>query len=279
MQYVVDNNNDQRVIEIPETPSLPGPIADGLRVALGHSASVEDIESLHSRHPLIEAAVRESRQTGTGDFRVRFVLGDEASPVLEAQRSSRGRLALTKVVYSGYESEDRLVVTAIFEDSEVLRPAEAAHELLRLPCEDLDDTELGCTLTQADLDEVVDEELFLDQSDVSRREQKSFERAVDQLNQFMDDRALVLRRELVAAAGALERAEIARDNAHGADARQAAQKRVLRCEQQLQVLEVELEKISSRSDVIYEKWSRHAHSRRYRPPEPERLFNVEFVIA
>ena len=39
-------------------------------------------------------------------------------------------LALTRIEHRGFEREDRLKVTAVFENAEVLRPAEAAQELL-----------------------------------------------------------------------------------------------------------------------------------------------------
>ena len=277
-QHTLHADNGRRVIEVPGSEALPALLAEGLRVGLGHSSSLEEMESLHGRHPLIKAALRESQHSGTGDFRLRFVLADDSSPVLKAHRGARGRLALTKVSYSGFESEDRLVVTAIFEDSEVLRPAEAARELLRLPCEDLSDKEPPCLLTKGDLDEVVDEEMFLDQSDAARREQDRFELALDQLNQFMDDRSLILRRELTDVAAALEQAETTRDGALGAEARQAAQERVLRYEERVQAIEADLGKVDSRADAVYEKWRNHAHARRYKPPEPERLFSAEFVL-
>ena len=120
--------------------------------------------------------------------------------------------------------------------------------------------------------------MFLDHSDAARREQDRFERALDQLNQFMDDRSLVLRRELIDVAAALEKAETTRDGALGPEARQAAQDRVLRHEERVQAIEADLEKVDSRADAVYEKWRDHAHARRYKPPEPERLFNVEFVL-
>ena len=104
-----------------------------------------------------------------------------------------------------------LLVTAIFEGSEVLRPEEAAHELLKLPCTDLPTTAMKSSLTKEELDEVVDEEIFLDQSEAAQRDQASFEKAIDQLDQFMEDRALLLRRNRTDLAGRIESAEGKRD--------------------------------------------------------------------
>ena len=98
---------------------------------------------------------------------MRFVLGDQASPRLRALRGVRGRLALTRVARRSFEREDRLVVTAVLEGAEVLRPAEVAMELIQQPCEDVARFDPPIALGATELIEIVDEELFLEQSQTS----------------------------------------------------------------------------------------------------------------
>ena len=160
-----------------------------------------------------------------------------------------------------------------------LRPEEAAHELLKLPCTDLPTTAMKSSLTKEELDEVVDEEIFLDQSEAAQRDQASFEKAIDQLDQFMEDRALLLRRNRTDLAGRIESAEGKRDAALGADARQNAEAKLRKLELEAEELDSSLSRLATRQDDDYEKWKKHAHSRRYRSPKAERLFNVEFELA
>ena len=268
----------RRAITIPPSPTLPDGISAGLTVALGSARDLGEIESLHAAHPLIEAAVDEARLAGAGEFCVRFELTDDAPEALKQRRGSRGRLALTRVSHRGFEREDRLKVTAVFEDAEVLRPAEAALELLRQPCEDAEPLGPPQKLTSADLDEVVSEELFLDDSVVAKSEQESFERAIDQLDQYMEDRILVLRRAREGLAERLGEAEHARDRALGADARGRAEARAQRLADELDKLDRQLEELTAREDDEYDRWKQHAHRRRYEAPTSERLLAAEFVL-
>ena len=71
---------------------------------------------------LVLAALDEARAAGSGSFSVRFRLTENAPAALRSRSGARGRLALTRVSYRGFEREDRLVATAVFEDAEVLRP-------------------------------------------------------------------------------------------------------------------------------------------------------------
>ena len=105
----------RRVFHIGASPRLAGSAAGGLTVALGPARDLADIESLHLAHPLIEAAVAEARRAGAGPFRVRFRLGRDVPEVLRRRHGARGRLALTRTAHRGFEREDRLRVTAVFE--------------------------------------------------------------------------------------------------------------------------------------------------------------------
>ena len=210
---------------------------------------------------------------------MRFRLTDSAPEALRDRSGARGRLALTRVSYRGFEHEDRLVATALFEDAEVLRPAEAALELVQMPCEDITAPAPALSLTPNDLDEVVDEELFFDQAKAAQAENDEFAKTLDQLDQYMEDRLLVLRRTREDASVRLQEAEEKHAAALGADARAKAEGMLRRMETEIEELEVQIERLIARDDDDYGKWKTHAHQRRYEPPHAERLFSLEFVIA
>ena len=274
-----DERNGLRLLHIGASRHLPTPFSQGASVALGGAPTSEGMDTLHLAHPLIKAAVAEARQLGSGAFRVRFELGHGAPAALRARRGSRGRLALTRIAHRGFEREDRLCVTAVFEDAEVLKPAAAALELVRQPCTDIAPFDAPLEVTAEHLDEVVDEEMFLDQSESAGADQASFEATMAQLDQYLADRTLVLRRNRERHLRRLANAERARDGALGADSRAKADARVRQAEQEVERIDAQIEELAARNDQTYRRWKTHAHGRRYTAPTVARLLTAEFVIA
>ena len=279
IDHATEVHEGRRLIRIPASERLPGALSAGLSVAAGHADALEQVDALHVAHPLVRAAIDDARRRGSGTFAVRFRLTAQAPEVLKQRRGSRGRLALSRMSYRGFEREDRLVATAVFEDSAVLRPAEAALELLHMQCDDLPAPLDDLAVTVDDLDEVVDEELFFDQAHAAHAEEQAFSRALDQIDQYVEDRLLVLRRGQREISDQLKHAEERRDAALGADARSRAEDRIGRLEQELSDADDQIERLAARDDSDYERWRSDVHRRRYEPPQAERLFDVEFVIA
>ena len=261
------------------SPKLPKPLQGGGTVMIGGSRGLNGADPLHVGHPLIEAAVQSARRQCTGQYRVCFRLQPSAPAALRKHRGSRGRLALTRIHYDGFEPEQRLRATAVFEDAEVLRPADAALELLRQPCEDVAEFAQPLEVSAAHLDEVVDEELFEEQGRVANLNQQGFEQALNQLDQYLADRTLVLQRAKRQHSQHLATAERRRDTSAGADNRAKATVRVQQLEGQVEKVEKELAALASHEDETYQKWKQHAHQRRYAAPTGERLLSAEFVIA
>ena len=268
-----------QLLHIGASPRLPTPFSKGATVAFGNTPPSVGTDTLHLAHPLIKAAVDEARLSGSGAFRVCFELGPDAPPPLQARRGSRGRLALTRIAYRGFEREDRLCVTAVFEDAEVLRPADVALDLIRQPCTDIGPFETSLDVTAAHLDEVVNEEMFFDQSRASGADQASFDATMEQLDQYLADRALVLRRNRERQLKRLATAERARDAALGADNRARADARARQAEREVERLDDQLAELAARNDETYRRWKTHAHDRRYTVPKNTRLLTAEFMIA
>ena len=266
-----------RLLHVGNSARLPETIRDGVSVAIGRAAGTRD--SLHLAHPLVDAAVDEARRSGAGSFQLRFELGTDVPTVLQERRGSRGRLALTRVTYAGVEREDHLVATAVFEGDEVLRPADAALELLKQPCTDLAPFEPTIEITREHLDEVVEEELFFEQAEVSASEQENFDRAIDQLDQFVADRVLVLERARADADRRLTTAEHQRDRAMGGEARSRADARAESVTAEIEALDERIHKLVTREDETYQRWKAHAHERRFGSPKIVRLLDAEFEIA
>ena len=161
----------------------------------------------------------------------------------------------------------------------MLRPAEAALDLVRQPCTDIAPFDSPLAVTAAHLDEVVDEEMFFDHSSAASADQASFEATMEQLDQYLADRALVLRRNRERHLKRLASAERARDAALGTDNRARADARARQAEQEVERLDGQITDLVARNDQTYRRWKTHAHDRRYTVPETTRLLSAEFTIA
>ena len=268
----------RKVLHYGASPRLPKPFQSGGTVVIGGTHGLTGADPLHVGHPLIKEAVLRARNQCAGEFRVCFRLRPSAPAALRRHRGSRGRLALTRIRYDGFEPEERLRATAVFEDAKVLRPAAAALALLRQPCEDAAAFATPLKVSAAHLDEVVSEELFEEQGRVAAINQQGFEQAMAQLDQYLADRTLVLQRARRQQSRRLAAAQRRREQSVGADARTKAETHVQQLEGEIEKAERQLAALASHEDDTYQKWKRHAHQRRYAVPTGERVLSAQFVI-
>ena len=260
-------------------PALPDELREGAQVAIGHAKDLEDADPVHLGHPLVRAALEESRGATRDRLRVRFTLDDNSKGALDMYRHKRGHLVVTKVTYGGVEPVENLVSSLVFEDAEATVSRDLADTLLSTGAEDVEEFSSPLTVTDEDIEDTIEENIFLDQARVEAAEQKHFERTMEQLERFMDDQVLVLRREQEHVKARMREMEATRDSALGPDARDDATKKLVELENQLEKLEVRIAKLDGRNDADYQRWKQHAFDRRYASPEKTRILDVEFVIA
>jgi uncharacterized membrane-anchored protein YhcB (DUF1043 family) len=261
--------------------SLPAGFETGGAVIVGRSDEAE-ADALHPGHPLVQAALEEARAASAKPFRVAWKLGRSAPPQLAASKGRRGRLALTRVRYEGFERVDRLIPTALLasesKDAEpIALDADCARWLLDRPPRDNPRLET-ITGMDAELEDAIDEMIFLDQAEVSAQEQQFFDRSIEQVERYMEDRLLVLRRRLAAESKSLEAAQDRRDAALGSDARDEAARRIGAIQKNIDELEAEISRLEQREDPGYEQWRDRVHQRRYRPPAVTRILDVDFIL-
>jgi ABC-type phosphate transport system auxiliary subunit len=114
---------------------------------------------------------------------------------------------------------------------------------------------------------------------VAADEQVRFERTLEQVERFVDDQLLVLRRRREELDERLRHARTRRDAALGAEARSQAEAELGRLQAELDEADSEIARLAARRDPEYEKWRDHAHRRRYLAPSAERILDVEFVLG
>ena len=271
--------SDHRQVGFALSPSvqLPDGWRDGGTVGVGHAKDLEDADPLHLGHPLVQAAVAEAREATQKRFCVAWVLNDSAPQLLKLHRGKRGYLVLIRVRYEGFERVDRLVPIAVLEGESVPLEPSAARWLLNQPPRDR--AEFNPALdVQSALDDAIEELLFVDQSDCARFEQQRFERSLEQIERYIEDQLLVLRRRLSAATPALRASEDKRDTALGSEARSEAEERIRKVQKEIDEVEAQIGRLENRDDPEYERWRKHAHERRYRPPATTRILDVEFIL-
>ena len=83
-------------LELSAFPALPEELREGVQVAIGHAQDLEDTDPVHLGHPLVRAALEESRAATEGRLRARFKLNDKSGGPLDEYRHKRGYLAVTR---------------------------------------------------------------------------------------------------------------------------------------------------------------------------------------
>jgi hypothetical protein len=184
---------------------------------------------------------------------------------------------LIRIRYEGFERVDRLVPIVLLEGETTPFDSVCAHWLLDQPPRDRPKFPSGLDF-EGVLGDAIEELVFADQAEVADLEQQRFERNLEQIECYVEDKLLVLRRRLSTATAALHSSEDMRDAALGSDARTQAEDRILRVQAEIDALEAQIERLQNRDDPEYERWREHAHERRYRPPAVTRMLDVEFIL-
>lgn len=258
-------------LRVEPSAELPDDLRGGFVAHLGDARGAEDVEPLHMGHALVRAAIEEARASSREPFAVRI-----AAP--EGMREGqRGRVRVVRVRYEGYETQEVLIPVCVLENDPSPVEATLAEALLRAPIREAPGLEVH--IDDDDLDDAVEEVLFVNEEAIAAREQERFSRAVQQIETSMEDRVLLLERQKADAVARLAEAEAKREAAVGSEARTAAEKALARREAALEKIEAELERLRQRDDEDYARWMKRAHERRSRPPVVETVLDIRFELV
>jgi adenine-specific DNA-methyltransferase len=277
VDYERQPGEERSHLRIDASPLLPEGCREGLTLTIGHADQMGDADPLHLGHPLIAAAVAEARQATAESQRVRLCL-DPKLNALASYQGRRGRLQVTKVTYQGFEPEQRLLVTALLEGDHDAIPEEDARQLLAIAAADLDRLEPPLTVNPEELEDAVEEALFLDQAHVTAAEQARFEQMIGQIERYVEDQTMVLQRRSSELELRLAKARARRDAAMGSEDRARAEAQVKKIASEQEEVEEQVKRLTARHDEEYERWRQHALERRYRRPETERILDIELTL-
>ena len=274
-QRIAVNGNIR--FELSASDRLPDGWRDGGIVAIGEARNLEDADALHLGHPLVQAAVTEARDATVTQSPVAWILDKTAPRELLAHKEKRGRLILVRIRYEGFERVDRLIPIALLEGEVSPLSTDSANWLLDHQPQDRP-APRKLEIESDVVDDAVEEMAFTDQLEVSGEERAPFERNLEQLERYVEDQLLVLRRRLSAARQSLLAAQDKRESALGAELRSQAEARVRSIQEGIDAIESEVARLETRDDADYQKWRRRVQQRRDTPPQIHRLLDVEFVL-
>jgi hypothetical protein len=256
---------------------LPDGWREGGTAAIGEARNLADAEPLHLGHTLVQAAVAEARDATANGLRVAWALDDSAPRELVDHKGKRGRLVLVRIRYDGFERVDRLVTTAVIQGEVSPLPIDSAQWLLDHAPHDR--PELSTLYFESGMvEDLLEELVFADQVEVAGDEQRPFERKLEQIERYVEDQLLVLRRRLGVARQSLRAAEDRREAALGADSRSQAELRVRAIQEEIDDIEGDVARLEARDDAEYQRWHQQVQTRRERPPEVNKILDVEFIL-
>lgn len=261
------------VFEIAPDQALAADIGEGRRFATGDARSLTDAEALNLVHPLVRNAITDSRNWRGGSLELQ--LPPDPSSALAALAGGVGVLRVALVDYNGFEPAQRLVAAAVV-DGTPIDPL-VAGSLLHLRATDAAVPKL--TADQQLISDALDEAVFVDQRDIEKTEQKHFEQAIRQLERFVEDKILVLRRERASISEKLRYAKERRDQIVGSTARERIEAEIEKLASRDESLERRISALESREDEVYKKWRDNYHKLRYQPPIVTLLFDATLQIS
>jgi hypothetical protein len=265
------------IYDISPSPNLPNAHRDGGLFLIGDAREAGPGEQLYPGHSIVRAAVDEARQATSRPLVVELGPGEAGLPEsLATSVGQRGRLVVTKVAYRGLEPVDQFLVTALVEHED--QPIELSIETL-LQLSILDSARAGAppAVDDRDVDDAIEEAVLKDQVEATKEDQRRFERKLAQLDRYLEDQILVLRRK---------RADRKRRLAERQRKSAMAPSLVAKKDQEIQALEREISRLEERIDLLqrgedpdYQKWRDKLYERRFQQPTVERILQVEFQIA
>ena len=258
--------------------SLPDGYRDGFVAIIGDSRDLSEGEVLHVGHPVVQAAIEDARRATADPFRVTFgPLNGSAPDDLRPLAGRRGRLVVTKASYRGIEPMDNLLTTAVMEGSEDPLDAPMVETLLNLPIHA--GGPAAAPEGWGDLQGVVDEAVFNDQAAVSTQEQVRFQQMLRQLDHYLADQILIMRRRRAALDARIDDIEKRREKALSPQIGIDTHSQIDRLNTQRSEIDRQIERLEEGGDEEYRVWRERLFARRFRKPDVVRVLDVQFEIA
>lgn len=257
--------------------ALPEGYREGFVAIVGDSRDLGEGEALHVGHAIVQAAVEAARNTTRGPMSVVFEVGAESPLELRGLVGRSGGLAATLVLHRGIERVDNLLVTAILDGELDPLPASVLTALLGLSVRDGGQTPVS--QDPSAMEEAIDAAVFDDQAAVSAQDQVRFEQMLRQLDHYLADQVLIVRRRQAGLDAQIEEQLKRKQQAAGTQAGDAADVKLKQLLRDREQLSQQIAKIEEGGDDEYRLWRERLLARRYSRPDVRRVLDVRFAIV
>ena len=276
--YDRESRDQLTIYKIGPSEALPEGLREGVTVAIGGTEGLEDADPVHLGHPLVTAALEEARSVTKHSFRLQVSVPDDDDG-LQALRGRVGRLVLAKVRYDGFEASESLMPAMLLDgEPEPLDPKLSTRLLIHGRLQDASVEDGPGRISDEDVEDALEQLVFEESEELSRTENRRFERAMAQIDRFVDDRLLLLQRQQESLTGRISNAEAELERAAGARQRTKAENQLRKFRGDLEGVEEKIVALRSGEDEVYRRFREQAHERRYTTPTVERLVDVDLRI-
>jgi len=272
IDYRCEATEDGELLHVSASAHLPPMLRDGVDCALGFA---QTHTSLSLRHPLVVAAVADSRERSVGDGVV--VVSSAAEPTLAPLAGKSGTLRVVKATFDGFEKVERLIPFVLFGNDEDPVVGQVAEAILRAPMLS-DSTQPRSGIETAALDDAASGLLFRMQQEVDPPEQERFEHADRQAERFVADRLLFHRRRQKVAQRRADELRQRQEGATSATARSSVELDIVKHGKVVDEIESVINRLEVRDDAPFQSYQDHIQRRRYTPPTIMTLFDLELVV-
>ena len=263
-------------LHVAPAATLPANLAGGVHVTIGPAS--EGLSALHLTHPLVVAALEAAQSEPRDHYRISCRLSEEAPSELARRRGASGRFVLIKVRYEGFEPVEQLVPVVLLDGDLSPLADNLAHRLLWSELKDVDSAPVS-SVTHDDINDAVEAMLFDLESSSIAAEHGRFEQAMGQIERFVEDRILLLRRRREELFQRLRAAEARRDAALGPDARTEAEDRMRKLQADIDEIDDRIGKLELRDDAEFIRLRDRIHTRYFAPRQVQRILDADLVIV
>lgn len=272
VEHRLEETPRSRRLHVRGDARLPEGFGESFELGIGDGRAHR---ALHLGHPLLTAAAREAKAAATA-WAGRALTARPADEDLAALRGRRGRATVVWVRVDGFETVDLFVPVVLLDGDDDALPEPVARKLLLGPVEDAEPS--STAFDDVLFEDVVEEALLEAGEAVDDENRGRHRRRLSRLERSMEDRGRVLADRVHDLSGQIEATRDARATATGPDRRADLERKLARLEGELEAIEGELTFLRAREDPDYQAMRKRDLGRRYVPPTPTRLFEVELFI-
>lgn len=274
VSYDREHQTGRVAYRVQPSASLPEGYREGFIASVGDSRSISEGEALHLGHVVVQAAVEAARRATDAPFNVVF---EAASEDVNGLTGQRGSLVVTRASYRGIERVDNLLITAVLDADDDPLPAAVVDRLLALPVRS------GSPVSEFQdtgaLDDAIETAVVSDQAAVAAQDQARFEQMLRQLDHYLADQVLIMRRRESKLTAQIDDLQRRRTRAVGVQAGDAADARIKQLLKEREQLAHQIARLEDGGDDEYREWRDRLFARRYSKPDVVRVLAIRFEVA